>query len=344
MRQLSSILLLTLILICTAIQSCTQPQITMSSPDMPCRFDDWLQQNDCLAGKIPGFAGYTLEDCMMVVYLTSLEEEESARAILEPLFRESQYGREYCRAGTRVGVRKVRYTWAQLREWQKRAFNTLTGLFKGLTVTGINEEKNAVFVIVQTESYATRGREILTGQGILNDALIFSTGMRSGRPPMGLFRDGELVIPAFISGNVQIGELVLGKTTLKEAEKMFPKAPPEALGEVRPRKPAGYPEAKVGEVSPEPQLVFNPWGSTYTLFFDKNQILVLVEELGSAFEGQTLAEVQAEYPGLRRTASFDDVYEMQTEVTPCVALMLIFDAEFHEALQAAYVYTCKTER
>jgi len=346
MRQFSLILLPPLILICTAIQSCTQSPVTMSSPDIPCFFDGVIgqwKQKDCLAKEIPGFAGYTERDCIMTVYLTSIDQEGRARAILEPLYRESRAGRYECESVTRVEVRKARYTWLQLRQWHSDVSDPILMASKGVAAISIDEEKNAVDLFVEEEPDAARAREVLAGLDAPKDAMILRTRAEMERPYMVQVRDGELVIPAFLMDDQQVGELVLGKTTLSQTESMFPKAPSPRFYEGRPRKPEGYPKAKVGEVSPKPKLVFNPWGSMYALFFDENERLVIVLDYSGVFLGKTVAEVSEMYPGLRKTDREEGYYEMQTELTPCAALMLMVREESDEISLEAYVYTCKTK-
>ncbi len=213
-----------------------------------------------------------------------------------------------------------------------------------MAAVSIDEEKNAVDLFVEEESDAASAKEVLAGLDIPEDAFILRSRAEMDMPRMVQIWDGELVIPAFLMDDQRVGDLLLGKTTLAQAESMFPKAPSPRRYEGKPRKPDGYPKSKFGEVSPKPKLIFNPWGSMYALFFDKNERLVIVTELGSLFEGKTVAEIGEMYPGLRKTESIEGYYEMQTELTPCAALMLMVREESDEISLEAFAYTCKTQR
>lgn len=347
MRQSSLILLPTLILLCIVISTNAERLAEKNGTDIPCFFDGAIvlgtgTQKDCLAKEIPGFAGYTVNKCIMTVYLKSLDQIDKAKAILDPFFRESVVGKHFCKSRTRVVIREVRYSWTELIEWKKLAFNPEIRGLESFFSINIDEGKNAVYLFFEGEADVQRAREILARLGIPKDAYVLRSQADLDRPRMVQIRDGELVIPAFVSGYERVGDLVLGKTTLAQAQRMFPVSPPGYEG--RPRKPDGYPKSKFGEVSPKPKLVFNPWESMYALFFDKNERLVIVMELGSLFEGKTVAEIGELYPGLRKTESIKGYYEMQTELAPCAALMLMVTEGSDIITQAAYVYTCKTER
>jgi hypothetical protein len=122
---------------------------------------------------------------------------------------------------------------------------------------------------------------------------------------------------------------------------MFPSAPPGYEG--NPRPPRGFPEAKIGQVSPKPTLVYNPWMTLYILFFDANQRLVIVVDGGkSRFQGTSQQEVLRQYPQLKETYRDSDKYEMQVEAQPCVTLMLLISVKDNTVGPIAYVFTCPT--
>lgn len=62
------------------------------------------------------------------------------------------------------------------------------------------------------------------------------------------------VYPAVLMDGRSAGNLILGQTVVEQAAKMFPSAPPGYEG--NPRPPRGFPEAKIGQVSPKPTVVY----------------------------------------------------------------------------------------
>jgi hypothetical protein len=151
-------------------------------------------------------------------------------------------------------------------------------------------------------------------------------------------RGESLAFPA-IADYRRVGEIVLGETTLQDAVGLFP----PTRGEGSPRRPHGYPVARIGKVQPEPVRVFNPYQTMYALFFDRNDRLVILQELGDEFEQQPVADLLAKYPVLRETRRLTNERELQGEIAPCVVLMLHVDRD--DLVQAvAYVYSCSTRK
>lgn len=148
--------------------------------------------------------------------------------------------------------------------------------------------------------------------------------------------------PAVLTNGRSVGNLILGQTTLEQAVKMFPPIPPGAQG--NPRPPRAYPEAKIGQVSPKPTLVYNPWMTLYLLFFDSNVKLVIVVDGGkSKLRGLSQQEMLRQYPQLKETDRDSLEYEMQVEIQPCVTLMLLFSTRDNTVGDIAYVFTCPTQ-
>lgn len=348
MRRTSKILFFALILSYIFTHTSAGQSKGTKVTDIPCFTDGAIElgigtQKDCLAGEIPGFAGYTVNDCVMTVYLKSLDQTERARSIMEPLFRESNYGRSTCNLRTRVVIRVARYSTTELKNWYKLANKReITGL-KSFYSIDIDEDKNAVDIFIKDEVDITRAREILAKSGIPEDAVTVRGRGEMDKSHMAQIRDGELIIPVFISDKHN-GDLVLGKTTLSQSESIYPKADSPKFYEGRPRKPKGHPEPKLGKVSPKAKLVFNPWLSNDVLYFDKNSRLVIFEEFFPVYKGHTVAEIGKIYSGLRKTDTMDGYYELQTEITPCAVLMLLVKEGEDEIDMSAFAYTCKTER
>ena len=163
-----------------------------------------------------------------------------------------------------------------------------------------------------------------------------ANGPESARQPVA--RGDSLAFPAFVERR-WVGEVVLGGTTLHEAIQLFP----PTHGEGAPRRVREYPTARVGKVQAKPVRVFNPYATMYALFFDRNDRLVILQELGDVLEQQPVAEVLSRYPTLRETQRRRDGRELQGEIAPCVVLMLMVDSK--DRVQAvAYVYSCTTQK
>jgi hypothetical protein len=151
-------------------------------------------------------------------------------------------------------------------------------------------------------------------------------------------RGDSLAFPAFADYR-WVGDLVLGETTLEDAVRLFP----PTLGEGSPRRPQGFPVARAGKFQPKPVRVFNPYRTMYALFFDRNDRLVILQEIGDELEQQPVADLLSKYPVLRETQRLRDERELQGEIARCVVLMLLVDGD-DRIQSAAYVYSCPTEK
>jgi hypothetical protein len=159
---------------------------------------------------------------------------------------------------------------------------------------------------------------------------------RPARQPVA--RGDSLAFPAFAE-HLWVGEVVLGETTLHDAIGLFP----PTYGEGAPRRPRGFPVARAGKVQPKPVRVFNPFKTMYGLFFDRNDRLVVFQELGDELEQQPVADLLSKYPALRETRRLKGERELQGEIAPCVVLMLLVDDD-DRVTNVAYAYSCPTRR
>lgn len=163
-----------------------------------------------------------------------------------------------------------------------------------------------------------------------------ASGHRPARQPVA--RGDSLAFPAFAE-YLWVGEVILGETMLRDAVGLFP----PTYGEGAPRRPRGFPVARAGKVQPKPVRVFNPSKTMYALFFDRNDRLVVLQELGDELEQQPVADLLAKYPALRETGRLKGQRELQGEIAPCVVLMLLVD-EDDRVTNVAYAYSCPTHR
>jgi hypothetical protein len=147
-------------------------------------------------------------------------------------------------------------------------------------------------------------------------------------------------LPAVLQSGKKIGDLVPGLNTLADVVKMFPAAPQDYPG--NPRPPAGFPEVKIGKVQPEPATVYNPPETSYALFFDGNDKLVIIEDGHSPLAGLGPETVHRRYPKLKGTGHDERVIELQGQVEPCIVMMVLFSARTRKVTKVAYAFTCPT--
>ncbi len=147
--------------------------------------------------------------------------------------------------------------------------------------------------------------------------------------------------PAVLVDGRKVGDLVLGETSLDQTIQMFPQIP--VGNEGAPRPPRGYPEAKIGQVIPQPTLVFNPWMTQYRLYFDSERKLVIILDGFSKLRGLSREDMLKQFATLRETYRDSLEYEMQVEIQPCVTLMLLLSSRENTVGDIAYVFTCATK-
>ena len=145
---------------------------------------------------------------------------------------------------------------------------------------------------------------------------------------------------AVLRSGRKVGELMPGISTLDDARKMFPPAAADYPG--NPRPPVEYPEVKIGKFEPRPTTVYNPPESSYALFFDDNQKLVILEDARPPLAGIGPREIHRRYPMLKDTGNDEHVIELQGQLQACVVIMVLFKAQTRKVAKVAYVYTCPT--
>ncbi len=149
--------------------------------------------------------------------------------------------------------------------------------------------------------------------------------------------------PVALANGRQIGHLFLGDTTLQEAVRLFPAGPAGYEGAPRPAR--GFPLVRVGQVSPEPTVVFNPWMSLYVLYFDGHQRLVIIADGGpSTLRTAGRAYLLTRYPQLREMERVGEMVEFQGAIAPCVALLALVHSRTGAVGDVAYAFTCPTAR
>src|SRR5260370_38759897 len=127
--------------------------------------------------------------------------------------------------------------------------------------------------------------------------------------------------PAVLRSGKKIGDLVPGLSALPDVVKMFPAAPQDYPG--NPRPPAGFPEVKIGKVQPEPATVYNPPETSYALFFDDNDKLVIIEDAHSPLAGLGPEPVHNLSPKLNGTGHDEGVTDLQGQIQPGTVRMIL---------------------
>ncbi|MGH7914348.1 MAG: hypothetical protein ACREPW_06825 [Candidatus Binataceae bacterium] len=151
---------------------------------------------------------------------------------------------------------------------------------------------------------------------------------------------GPFHYPAVLRNGKKIGDLVPGLSALASIVKMFPAAPQNYPG--NPRPPVAFPDVKIGKVQPEPVTVYNPPDTSYALFFDDNDKLVIIEDAHSPLAGLGPKVVHQRYPKLKGTGHDERVIELQGQIEPCIVMMVLFSAQTRKVTKVAYVFTCLT--
>jgi hypothetical protein len=146
--------------------------------------------------------------------------------------------------------------------------------------------------------------------------------------------------PAVLRSGKKVGDLVPGISALKDVVKMFPAAAQDYPG--NPRPPAAFPEVKIGKVQPEPATVYNPPQTSYALFFDDNDKLVIIEDAHPPLAGLGPETIHQRYPKLKGTGHDEHVIELQGQVEPCLVMMVLFSAATRKVTKVAYAFTCPT--
>src|ERR1700732_192749 len=120
--------------------------------------------------------------------------------------------------------------------------------------------------------------------------------------------------PAVLRSGKKVGDLVPGISTLKGVVKMFPVAAHDYPG--NPRPPAAFPEVKIGKVQPEPTTVYNPLHTSYALFFDDNDKLVIIEDAHPPLAGLGPEAIHQRYPKLKGTGHHERVIALPRAAEP----------------------------
>ncbi len=167
-------------------------------------------------------------------------------------------------------------------------------------------------------------------------------------------------------GTWKDGELVLGKTTLSGAKRMFPDAPKihpwpyiHALNEGNPSMYGDELAWSKGNEVLKPQYSFHLGQGRYNLLFDDKKRLVYIFESRWSKLDESTNRVVSHDPWKATTVTRDDfmaryrnlrgkqseaLYFLGGPIQPCVSLVVVFESvKGRESLNSVgYQYTCET--
>jgi hypothetical protein len=133
-----------------------------------------------LVRQVPGYGGQFIEGCDYVVHLTEpATQHAAARTHFEPVVAAigayPWYFRPGCATPPRLILRKARYDFEQLGEWNKRIDPVVLAAFRVVS-TDIDEQRNRIAIRVCGHAAARRARLALTLVGIPQDAIVIDVG------------------------------------------------------------------------------------------------------------------------------------------------------------------------
>ncbi len=166
-----------------------------------------------------------------------------------------------------------------------------------------------------------------------------ASGPVQARPAPPPVPAGPFTLTARRADGSVAGALVLGETTFDGAKRLLP----PATGDGAPAAPEGFPHVRVGAVAPAPTLAYTAANAPYELYFDAARRLVLVQDHRTELAGLSTDELAKRYPQLHETERDVDALELQGEIAPCVALLVLVGQPGAKVEDAAYAYTCRTK-
>ncbi len=146
----------------------------------------------------------------------------------------------------------------------------------------------------------------------------------------------EVVTVRLASGKV-LGAMEMGRTTLDDARQFF-EGKGAGLG---PERENAVSSAAMTTMQSAKHLYMPP-GTLHQLYFDGNGELVLFVDGSAPGLPQPGTRCRQRFPGARETGRIFGSYELQTALSPCVALIAVFRTIGDGLDSAAYWYGCPT--
>jgi len=148
--------------------------------------------------------------------------------------------------------------------------------------------------------------------------------------------DGHPAYFQVMTNGKKAGGLVLGKTTAAETERLLQNA---GAGLVAARDNASW--VVIGGITVTPRSIYKP--STYRLYFDSRNILVLIIDAAPRDVSRTGQDFRKKFSGSVETSKNDEQYEVQAPLSKCVWLIGVYRVTDDSLDSAGYGYSCVTE-
>lgn len=136
--------------------------------------DDWAE---AARERVPGFAGFMLEGCTLVVFLTERGREDAATEYVRETFED----RPSCPSPQPIVFRRAAYDYAELRRWYDRV-GIAFGL-EGVTSGGISTRANRITLGVVDSVAERRVRLALAATEVPPEAVVVEVAFPGGVPP-----------------------------------------------------------------------------------------------------------------------------------------------------------------
>lgn len=315
-----------------------------------------LKQQNCIAEHIPGFGGWHPESrCTLIAYLTDHAQEEAARAILEPFFKEM---RPDC--GNRVSliIKKGQYEFAELRRWTDMASLHLP---HGLaTIHRSPFSENRIGLFVEKDDMIPRVKQVLREQDIPVEAFDISSreselkakakalASFSTAPEIRRSESGEhVVVPAVRMGGRKATELIMGETSLHEVLRMLPPYPGHGPKKHSEKEGTKLLPAEIQQVLGRLEQGYVPALTQTIVGFDRKKKLVFVQNIVEREQAERFADELDTITDMSEVHRDPKTLVKQGKLTPCVIVRttaIVEDSNTARVNGAAYFFTCKTKR
>lgn len=138
-----------------------------------------------------GFAGYVLESGRPVVYVTDLADATATKMAAEPVLRRELVAiRQPVHWASEASVRKVRYSFAELRDWRNHLMDQVFQI-AGVVLLDLDEARNRITVGLTTDLLRAAVEKVVRDLRIPSEAVLFEvTG--EIRPDINLDDEGPL--------------------------------------------------------------------------------------------------------------------------------------------------------
>jgi hypothetical protein len=140
--------------------------------------DDWA---DAARERVPGFAGFILDGCNVVVYLTERGREDAATEYVRETFRDVPSGHQPCVAPRPIVFRRAAYDYAELRRWYDQV-GLAMGL-EGVSSGAISARANRITIGVVDSVAERRVRRAIATTEVPPGAVVVEVAFPSGGPP-----------------------------------------------------------------------------------------------------------------------------------------------------------------